>query len=80
MHINWRASSLHAAVVGLANSVLQLVSSFGVHLSSDENAAITSVLNSLLLVLSVLVIQSTGGSETQKTAAAVAAGSTQGGG
>lgn len=59
MNINWRASSVHVAVVGLVNSCIQLVSAFGVHLSSDQNAAITAVVNSLLLVLSVTVIQST---------------------
>ncbi len=62
MKINWRASSLHAAVVGLSNSVIQCVSSFGVHLSSSQNVAITGVVNSLLLVLSVLVISGTSAS------------------
>lgn len=59
MSINWRASSLHAAVVGLANSAIQLVSAFGVHLTSDQNVAITGITNSLLLVLSVLLISNT---------------------
>lgn len=59
MSINWRASSVHVAIVGFVNSCIQLVSTFGVHLSSDQNAAITAVVNSLLLVLSLTVIQST---------------------
>ena len=59
--INWRSSTVHAAIVGLANSIVQLVSAFGVHLTSTQNAAFSSFMNAGLIVLSVVVISSTGG-------------------
>ena len=59
MHLNPRASSLHAAAVGLLNAILQAISAFGVHLTGDQNVAISAVVNSLLVVLSLLVIQGT---------------------
>jgi hypothetical protein len=57
--INWRASSLHAAVVGVTNAVLQAVTAFGVTLTGAQNVAITSVTNSMLVLLSALLIAST---------------------
>lgn len=57
--MNWRASPLHAAVVGLANAIMQAVSAFGVHMSDSQNAAVTAVVNATLIVFSVLFIQST---------------------
>jgi hypothetical protein len=57
--INLRASSLHAAIVGLANAVVQLASSFGVHLTGDQDVAITSCMNAALVVASILFINGT---------------------
>lgn len=65
MRVNWRASSLHAAVVGMCNSILQLVASFGVDLSGGEDVAITCTVNSGLVLLSVVLIASTNGNQAQ---------------
>ena len=59
MKLNVRASSLHAAVIGLSNSIIQAASAFGAHLSSDQNLAITGLVNSLLVILSLLIINGT---------------------
>jgi len=59
--INWRASPLHTAIIGLLNSLLQLVSAFGIQISAQQNAAITAVTNSLLFSISVGVVYATNG-------------------
>ena len=70
MNINWRSSTIHAAVIGLANSAVQLASAFGVHLTSTQNAAITSFMNAGLVALSAIVISSTGGADAPPKPAA----------
>lgn len=42
-------TSISAAVLGLANAVLQAVAAFGVNLSDNQNAAITGLLNAALV-------------------------------
>jgi hypothetical protein len=64
MKINWRASSLHAAVIGLCNSILQAASAFGAHLTASQNVSITAICNSLLVILSLTVIGVTNGNGT----------------
>jgi hypothetical protein len=59
--INWRALTLHAATIGVANAVVQLVSAFGVNLSGSQDASITCALNAILILLSAAVISSTNG-------------------
>lgn len=54
--INWRASPLHAAVMGVCNSMVQVVSAFGIHMNGSQDAAITGILNSLLICGSQLLI------------------------
>ena len=61
MRINWRASTLHAAIIGLANTAVQLASSFGVHLTSSQDEAITSFMNAALIGISAVVISATNG-------------------
>lgn len=62
MRLNLRASPLHAAVVGLSNAVIQCVSSFGVHMTSDENVSVTALVNAAWILVSVVLITSTNGS------------------
>ena len=45
---------ISAAILGLTNTVLQLVVSFGVSITAAQNAAITGLVNSVL-VLGALV-------------------------
>lgn len=59
IHVNWRASSLHAAVVGVVNAVLQVVTTFGVDVSGSQDVAITGATNAILVLLSVVLIAST---------------------
>lgn len=61
MRINFRASPLHAAVVGLSNAVIQCVSSFGAHMTSSENVAVTALVNAIWVVVSVVLISATNG-------------------
>lgn len=42
-------ATISAAVLGLANAVLQTVAAFGVSLSDNQNAAITGLLNAALV-------------------------------
>lgn len=42
-------ATISAAVLGLANAVLQVVAAFGVNLSDNQNAAITGLLNAVLV-------------------------------
>lgn len=42
-------ATVSAAVLGLANAVLQTVAAFGVSLSDNQNAAITGLLNAALV-------------------------------
>lgn len=42
-------ATISAAVLGLANAVLQTVAAFGVSLSDNQNAAITGLLNAVLV-------------------------------
>lgn len=64
--INWRASPLHAAVVGFANTAVQLASSFGVHLTAGQDESITSCMNAGLIVVSMIVITATNGNGNGK--------------
>lgn len=66
MRVNWRASTLHAAVIGVANETVQLASSFGVHLTAMQDESITSLMNAGLILASALIITSTNGNG-QKT-------------
>lgn len=61
IRVNWRASSLHAAIVGVFNSLLQVVAAFGVTISGAQDVAITSCVNSFLVLASLVVIASTNG-------------------
>jgi hypothetical protein len=54
VHINWHAAPFHAAVVALCNAVLQAASSFGAHLTGPQEVSITSLMNALLVLLSVI--------------------------
>lgn len=47
---------LQASISGVVNSALQLVESFGVTVTTSQNAAITVAVNSLL-VLAMLIIR-----------------------
>lgn len=47
-------ATISAAVLGLTNAILQVVISFGVNVSDTQNAAITALVNALL-VFSALV-------------------------
>jgi hypothetical protein len=57
--INLRASPLHAAVIALVNSLLQAGPAFGVHVTGTQDVAVTSILNCVLVLLSVAFIQGT---------------------
>lgn len=61
MKINLRASSLHVAVVGLLNAVLQVVNAFGVKLSDGQNVAITALVNAVLVIVSLVLVTATNG-------------------
>lgn len=63
--INWRASPLHTAIAGVINSGMQLISAFGVHMTSGQNVAVTGEVNSLLLAASLAIVQSTNGRNGQ---------------
>ncbi len=43
-----------AAIVGVVNTLLQLVVSFGVSVTDSQNAAITGLVNSLLVLAGVV--------------------------
>lgn len=45
---------IHAALVGLTNATLQLVVSFGVNVSTNQDAAITVMVNSFLVLLALV--------------------------
>jgi hypothetical protein len=45
---------LHAGIVGFVNALLQLVVSFGVNVTANQDASITVVVNSLLVLTAVL--------------------------
>lgn len=59
--VNWRASSVHTAIAGLANTLVQLASAFGVHLTASQDVAITAAVNGALVLVSALVVSSTNG-------------------
>lgn len=42
-------ATISAAVLGLANAVLQAIAAFGVSLTDNQNAAITGLLNAALV-------------------------------
>lgn len=42
-------ATISAAVLGLSNAILQVVAAFGVSLSDNQNAAITGLLNAVLV-------------------------------
>ncbi len=67
MHVNWRASSMHAAVVALCNSVMQTVVAFGAHLTGQENVSITALVNSVLVLISVAQIATSNGNARTDT-------------
>jgi hypothetical protein len=50
-----KSAPFNVAVVALANAAMQLVVSFGVSLTDAQNAAITGLVNALLLVGALFV-------------------------
>lgn len=46
---------LQAAVGGTVNAILQCVIAFGIHVTPPENAAVTSVVNWLMILVAVAV-------------------------
>lgn len=43
-------ATISAAVLGLVNAALQVVVAFGVNLTDNQNAAITALVNAVLIV------------------------------